>query len=71
MAFLPHSNFEHLSKLHILVQGKVLRYFPIYYLLSSHLRCQRCFSCSLLGLCIYISALAGTILVTIECREKF
>lgn len=31
MAFLPHSNFERLSKLHILVQGKVLRYFPIYY----------------------------------------
>ena len=70
MAFLPHSNFEHLSKLHILVQGKVLMYFPIYYQVTWDVKDVLVVP-TLLGLCIYISALAGTILVTIECREKF
>lgn len=70
MAFLPHSNFEHLLKLHILVQGKVLRYFPIYYQVTWDVK-DVLVVLTLLGLSIYISALAGTILVTIECREKF
>lgn len=70
MAFLPHSNFEHLLKLHILVQGKVLRYFPIYYQFTWDVK-DVLVVLTLLGLSIYISTLAGTILVTIECREKF